>query len=315
MKHVTKAWQRIAHYFKGRKGIDRVITVIPIVYIVIVSIYMIYHRAWFAPDQFFAFAMVSLILIGRAKQFLWDWIPFFLFLFGYEYLRGIIPVLDKNAHIFPMIIGDNMLFGFIPTIKFQTLLFNTSHLQWWDYLSVILYTSHFFVPMFIGLVFWLYDRKHFKEYSSAFLLLSYLAFFTYLLFPAMPPWMAASKGYLPPLNKIMDQVYASFSYPISVPSIYSYFGVNLVAAFPSLHAAYPWLIFLYIRKKSRKLGYLSLLYVFGVWFAVMYLGEHYGVDVIAGCIYATLAYFIVQRFVTKRKAGDQKVAPEYVRSS
>jgi hypothetical protein len=257
---------------------------------------MMYHRAWFSPDQFFAFAMIAVILLGRVRLFLGDWVPVLLFLFGYEYLRGLVPFLTKQAHILPMIVADNMIFGFIPAIKFQSMFFNANQLQWYDYMSVILYTSHFIIPMLIAFIFWLYDRKHFKLYTAAFLVLSYMAFFTFIVFPAVPPWMASDMGYIPPLNKIMDQVYASFAHPISVPSIYKFFGANLVAAVPSLHAAYPWLIFLFVRKKSKLFSYVTLIYVLGVWFAVMYLGEHYFVDVVAGILYSTAAYLMVQRY-------------------
>ncbi len=293
---------------------DNLIVIFPIVYIIAISCYMIYHRAWFSPDQFFAFAIIAIILIGKTKQFLWDWVPVLLFLFGYEYLRGIIPDLTIRAHTMPMIVADKFIFGYIPSVKFQEVLFNSQSLQWYDYLSVILYSSHFIIPMFIAFVFWLNDRKHFKSYTSGFLILSYLAFFTYIIFPATPPWMASNQGYLPPLSKIMDQVYASFAHPISVPSIYKFFGANLVAAFPSLHAAYPWIIFLFIRKKSKILSYVSLLYVFGVWFSVIYLGEHYFVDVLAGIIYATTAYIIVQRYekrIFNKRAVQLSLAGRY----
>jgi hypothetical protein len=270
---------------------------------------MVYHRAWFSPDQFFAFAIVAVILLGRTRQFLADWVPVFLFLFGYEYLRGLGPILTKQAHILPMIVADKMIFGFVPTIKFQSMFYNANHLHWYDYMSVILYTSHFIVPWFIAFVFWLYDRKHFKLYTAAFLTVSYLAFFTFIIFPAVPPWMASDKGYLPPLYKIMDQVYASFAHPISVPSIYKFFGANLVAAVPSLHAAYPWLIFLFIRKKSKVISYMTLLYVIGVWFAVMYLGEHYFIDILVGVIYSTAAYILIMRFdMYSRRKAEQRDA-------
>jgi len=274
---------------------DKLILFFPIVYIVSVSIYMLWHRAWFSPDQFFALAIIAVILIGRTKQFLWDWIPVLLLLFGYEYLRGLVPQLSQNPHIWPMIIGDRLLFGFLPTIKLQDMLYNANSIQWYDYVSVVLYISHFVIPMVIAFAFWLYDRKIFKEFTTAFIVLSYLAFFTFIIFPAMPPWMASNMGYIPPLQKIMDQVMASFSHPISVPTIYQFFGANLVAAMPSLHAAYPLLIFLFILRKIGPIGILTFPYVGGVWFAVVYLGEHYVVDVIAGAIYASVSYVIVTK--------------------
>lgn len=272
---------------------NKLIYIIPIVYILAVSAYMLWHRAWLSPDQFFAFAILATIFIGRTKQFLRDWIPVLLLLFGYEYLRGIVPFLIKNVNIWPMIRWDELLFGYLPTIKLQTALFNGVTLHWYDYIAVTLYISHFIIPMVIAFIFWMYDRKIFKEFTAAFLVLSYLAFFTFIIFPAMPPWMASNNGYIPPLKKIMDQVMASFAHPIDVPSVYRFFGANLVAAIPSLHAAYPWLIFIFILKKSRKLSVLALPYVAGVWFAVVYLGEHYVVDVFAGFVYASVAYLTI----------------------
>lgn len=274
---------------------------ISIVYLVIVSVYMISHRAWLSPDQFFAIAILAVILIGRTKQFLWDWVPVLLLLFGYEYLRGLIPQLSRQAHIWPMIDVDRFFFGFLPTIKLQFLLFNESFLHWYDYLAVILYISHFVVPMGFTFILWMYSRKTFKQFTMALLILSYLAFITYILFPAMPPWMASDLGYLPPLAKIMDQVLASFARPISVPSVYQYFGANLVAAVPSLHAAYPWLIFLFIFQKLRFWAFLSLPYVFGVWFAIVYLGEHYVIDAILGVVYASAVYFVLSKKRRKNK--------------
>jgi membrane-associated phospholipid phosphatase len=182
----------------------------------------------------------------------------------------------------------------------QSTLFTPSYIHWYDYFAVILYISHFVVPMLVAFIFWLIDRQIFKEYTASFLLLSYLAFFTFIIFPAMPPWMASNNGYIPPLYKIMDQVMQSFAHPISVPTIYSFFGANLVAAFPSIHAAYPWLIFLFIYKKVPIIGYFSLVYVFGVWFSVVYLGEHYVVDVIAGFVYSSLAYQVIDHFGRKQ---------------
>jgi len=278
---------------------DHIVLTIPIIYIIAVSTFMLWHRAWLSPDQFFAFAILSVILIGRTKQFLWDWVPVLLLLFGYEYLRGLAPQLSGNPHIWPMITVDHLLFGYIPTVKLQTILFDGITLHWYDYVAVILYISHFIIPMVVAFIFWIHDRRTFKEFSTAFLVLSYLAFVTFVIFPAMPPWMASNLGYLPPLQKVMDQVLASFSHPISVPSVYQFFGVNLVAAVPSLHAAYPWLIFLFGVRKLGKRAVILLPYVFGVWFSVVYLGEHYVVDVIAGVFYASATYIAISSFGKK----------------
>src|SRR5689334_9618497 len=119
------------------RTLDRIILIIPILYIIGVTIYMISHCAWFAPDQFFAFAIIGTLLIGRTKQFLWDWVPLLLLMFGYEYLRGLVPLLSIHPNIWPMIRADQWLFGGnIPTIYLQSHLFTTAMLHWYDYVSV-----------------------------------------------------------------------------------------------------------------------------------------------------------------------------------
>ncbi len=276
---------------------------IVIAYLFVTSIIMVWHQAWFSPDQFFAMALVGSILLGRFKLFIWDWVPVLLFFFGYEYLRGLIPFLSLHVHITPMIKIDTFIFGYVPTIKLQSTLFQQNVLHWYDYAAVIFYISHFIMPMIIGFYLWLGNRKLFKEYTVALLALSYAAFATYIIFPAMPPWMASSQGYLPPLQKIMDPVMTNFAQPIHLPTIYQFFKANDVAAIPSLHAAFPVLITLFMFRRFKLYGALFLPYVAGVWFSVIYLGEHYFTDVAIGCLYAVVAFGIV----TYRKAIINKV--------
>lgn len=274
---------------------DKTVIGISIIYIFAVCVYMIIHRVWFSPDQFFAFAIVGALIIGRAKLFLLDWLPFLSLYFGYEYLRSLIPNFVSRVHIFPMINFDQFIFGFIPTIKLQALLYNPAHLHWYDYVAVTMYICHFVSPMLVGFVFWLKDRNFFKNYSLTLLLVAYASFATYAAFPAMPPWMASSKGFLPPIEEVTGVVMSHFlPTRYSLPSVYQFMGGNPVAAMPSLHAAFPTVIFLYVMKKSRIAGIFACIYMLGVWFAVMYLGEHYFVDILAGIAYALFFYLVVQ---------------------
>jgi len=66
---------------------------------------------------------------------------------------------------------------------------------------------------------------------------------------------------------------------------------NPYTAIPSLHAAYPFLVLLFAVKFFRRRGLIVLPYVAIVWFAVIYLGEHYATDVLIGAAYATAAFF------------------------
>ncbi len=257
---------------------------------------MVSHRVWFSPDQFFVFGVFGSTFIGKARLFFKDWLPFILFYLGYEFLRGLVPFVSKNVHIFPMINMDKAIFGFIPTVKLQSLLYNPLHLTWYDYIGVIVYISHFVTPLIFGYYFWLKDRAFFKKFATGILVLAYAAFITYILFPAMPPWMASSFGYIPQVHEITGVVMSHFfATNINIPSIYSLFAGNPVAAMPSLHAALPLMTFYFLFKWNKKLGLLFLPYVLAVWFAVIYLGEHYFIDVAMGALYSTVIFVCIEK--------------------
>jgi hypothetical protein len=269
---------------------DRIIFWATLAYLAAVSGYMIWHQVFFSPDRFFVFAFLAVLFTGRALLFLWDWLPPLLLIFGYEFLRGLVPSLIANVHIHAMIIFDRTVFRSIPTIDLQNRFFSATHLHWYDYTAVVLYLLHFIVPMLVALVFWFKDRGYFKRFMAASVVLFYLGFITYYLFPAMPPWMASQLGYLGPVTKIINVVTAHFGHSINAPTVYQYLGANLVAAVPSLHAAWPLLAGLFVGKKYPRAAIPFFAYVIGVWLSVVYLGEHYVFDVLAGIVYAAVVY-------------------------
>jgi membrane-associated phospholipid phosphatase len=279
----------------------KAINIITLGYLFFVCVYMISHRIWFSPDQFFVFGLAGTTFIGKARLFLKDWVPFIFFYLGYEFLRGLVPYVSSHAHIFPMINADKFIFGFLPTIKLQSLLYNPARLMWYDYVAVILYICHFVTPMIVGYFFWLKDRQLFKKYTFGILGVSYAAFITYIIFPAMPPWMASSFNYIPPIKEVTGVVMSHFfQASVSLPSILSFAGGNPVAAMPSLHAALPLMVFFFLYKWNKKIGLAFIPYVLGVWFAVIYLGEHYFIDVLVGALYSTVVFFVVDK-ITGRK--------------
>jgi membrane-associated phospholipid phosphatase len=69
---------------------------------------------------------------------------------------------------------------------------------------------------------------------------------------------------------------------------------NLTAAMPSLHAAFPLLSALYLRKTLGNWGLVMLGYALLVWFAVVYMAEHWMIDVVAGLGCAVVSYALVE---------------------
>ncbi len=288
-KKVTLRWSAMKKH-------EKFVVVASLLYLGIVGAFLMIHRSPYAPDQFFVLAFILVLLTGQAKSFLRDWMPPILFILAYEYLRSLIPVVNPHIHYELMINFDKSLFGGLPTVFLQNLLYSASHLHWYDYVSAFLYSSHFVIPLFVGFLFWMIDRKFFEKYIFGMVGLSYAGLATYLAFPAAPPWMASAKGLIPPISHATDAIFAHFFGSISLPTVYQLLGVNLTAAVPSLHAAYAIMVALFVSKKAPKLWPLMVIYASSVCFAVVYLGEHYFFDVVLGAIYALLVYLSVEHW-------------------
>jgi membrane-associated phospholipid phosphatase len=81
----------------------------------------------------------------------------------------------------------------------------------------------------------------------------------------------------------------------SFPTIYNHMNPNPVAAVPSLHAAYPTLDLLFVwRLFGWRFGLPFAVYPLSVWVGVVYMGEHYVVDVLLGILYAVVIFFAYQ---------------------
>ena len=96
-----------------------------------------------------------------------------------------------------------------------------------------------------------------------------------------------------------------------IPDLTSKFGTNPVAAMPSLHTAFPllcaFLLFKYFRWKS----WPFLVYTTAVLFTIVYTGDHYFIDIIAGAILALLSFFlpsIIKKNLKKKpKIGSNSI--------
>ena len=76
---------------------------------------------------------------------------------------------------------------------------------------------------------------------------------------------------------------------------------DVVAAFPSLHAAYVTLFSIFMFKLGRKYGFASLPIAGGVYFSIIYLGQHFLVDLLGGIAYAGISVYAVERMMARRQ--------------
>jgi len=79
-----------------------------------------------------------------------------------------------------------------------------------------------------------------------------------------------------------------------VSPLYTHLNPNKFAAFPSLHAAFPALAAVYAWRRYRWLSVGLIAWTAAVALSIVYLGEHYVVDVIDGLLYVAVATAIVE---------------------
>jgi hypothetical protein len=107
----------------------------------------------------------------------------------------------------------------------------------------------------------------------------------YWALPTAPPWYAAQVGALgpatPPLRRMMPEHGEAFWKGAWRP-LYDVLGGNPLAAMPSLHFATSVMAAHMLSEAGRVQGALGWSYALTLGFALVYLGEHYVVDLLAG---------------------------------
>ncbi len=261
--------------------------------------------AYFTPDRWAILLFIAAIALGQWKAFLRDWIPVVLLIFGYEFIHGLgyqyFVENHRTVHVTSMIDADRfMFFGHLPTLWLQSKLYVPGTIHWYDVLAMVMYIMHFVFPLIFAFMLWIGSKERFWNFTITFLVMTYLGFSIYMLYPAAPPWLASDWGFIHGVQLPFDQVFHALvphQYDnLNMVQIWDRAGGDPVAAMPSLHAAYPWMVFLFAVKFFGKRGLLLLPYNAALWFAVVYLGEHYVIDILAGMALSTIVFTAMHFF-------------------
>jgi hypothetical protein len=284
----------------GRRN-DRILLFAVGSYIALLSALMLLRGVSITPDVLLVALGLAAVLLGRGRLFVRDWIPFIGLFFAYELMRGYADNFGLAVHVTDVLGLERALFGgHLPTEVLQSWLHPASGIDVVAVVATVFYFLHFPLPIAIGFFLWWRRRRAYYDYVAALILLSMAGFVTYLLLPVAPPWWAAQHGYLSGITYLKDQGFTDLASLAGFDSghyVFSYaiydINPNQVAAFPSLHAGYPFLAFLFARRTFGRIGWAMLAYAACVWFSIVYLGDHYVVDILGGLAYAAVAYVAV----------------------
>lgn len=197
--------------------------------------------------------------------------------------------------------------GVVPTVWLQERLFNPQGIDWLDQAATYVHWSYFVLPHLFAAHLFLGHRELFERYVKVFVGVLVVGLAVYFLFPAAPPWVAALKGELAPVHKVATEVGSEFRV-----NLYSRFesqirSSNPVAAMPSLHMAISVVVALIAARANWLLAIAAIVYNLAMAFSLIYLGEHYVVDLLAGVAVAVAVYVVVELWTRYRQAPQGAV--------
>jgi hypothetical protein len=277
-------------------------TLVAIAFFVVGSTVIVAFQGLFiARDAVLLWVIVGLLAISLSDTSRWlrgvifDWLPFAGALFVYDFLRGAIgndPLF--TPHVYPQLDADVWLTGAVPPASMQGSYFDPGSLAWYDFAAWGVYVTHFFATFVIAALLWRYAYPRFRQFRTLVLTVTAMAFVTYALFPAVPPWLASDYGAIGQVDRVVHDVWAHLGVDAAV-AIWdkgSMFA-NLVAAVPSLHAAYPALIMLFFWSSGWWARGIGIAYTLAMGVTLVYTGEHYVFDILLGWAYAGAAFGLV----------------------
>ena len=165
----------------------------------------------------------------------------------------------------------------------------------------VVYFSYFVAVHVVALNFWRRNPTEFKRYALAVLLVVYAGLAVSFLVPTAPPWLASEHSNAPAMVRIVAEVLGSNPEQAGHATA----GVNAFAAMPSLHFSITVLVALALWRRPR-LRPAVVLYLAAMAFTLVYGGEHYVVDLLAGAAIAVAAW----RVATRLFASSMSMQPD-----
>jgi membrane-associated phospholipid phosphatase len=282
-----------------------------------VPIFRLSVVAW----TFGAFAVYA---IGRDRwllpRALRDWLPFTAVMMCYDLSRGVADKLGFTVHVTWPAAADRLLFGAIPTVWLQARLHTPGLVYWYDVAASLVYFSFFFVVPVVMAVLWIRDRPLWRRFMATVVTLSFVSLVTFTVFPEAPPWYAAQAQVIDPVDRISSLGWTALGLRAATELINEGQSVaNDVAAMPSLHMGYTTVVALFfLTRVPRRLRPLLVCYPIAMGLTLVYTGEHWVVDIIAGVAVATAIHLAVSAVFDRRDArraarvaesGDREPVP------
>jgi hypothetical protein len=189
--------------------------------------------------------------------------------------------LERRVHVEYPIAVDRALFGRPPTAVLQRLLARPGRTSVLDHALVYTHWAWFLQPHAAAAwILWMRPQR-FPRSAVLTCAVFDLGLAGYFLVPTAPPWWAAQEGRIEGMRRIMVDVGEKVWGRLWEP-LYGFLGGNPLAAMPSLHFASSLMAAHVLTEAHPVAGVVGWTYAASLGFALVYLGEHYVIDLAAG---------------------------------
>ena len=158
---------------------------------------------------------------------------------------------------------------------------------------MLVYASHFILPLLFGGALILTGcTRAFVALMFGILVAVLLGEIVFVLAPTAPPWLASEHGYVTGVHHILKQTFSDLHLTQLAQMSGDPTKYDITAAVPSLHVAFPVVCLLVaLRARLRRFVVAAFaLNVLAVVFAIVYMGEHYVFDAVAGALCGLVAW-------------------------
>ncbi|WP_051552169.1 phosphatase PAP2 family protein [Nocardioides sp. URHA0020] len=253
---------------------------------------------------------------GPIAQLLISWAPLSVILLVYaaaQWVSGPITQhhddganrLGFSLHVSGPARVDEAVFGVVPSVWLQQRLVDGST-HWYDAVAALVYVTHFVsIPLVTAWV-WFRVRDRFRAWIAAVLVFTVVGVSGYVVYPAAPPWLASQQDQIGQVDRISRFGWHFLQLdPIARLSGLGQGESNPVAAMPSLHAGAALLVTLFLWPSVTRWWRAALgAYVVLMALTLVYTGEHYVVDVVAGWLTAGIA--VAAGAATRRRSPPER---------
>jgi hypothetical protein len=243
----------------------------------------------------FVIFAVLFVPIGRARSFLFSFVPYAAVWFIFTFLRSLADetILAETLNTKVSQLERWLFGGQLPTVTLQDRFFDPASMHWYDYFFTGIHWSYFIIPHAVAVWLWMKHPQLFRHYLSAMTLSLSVGLCIYFLIPSNPPWLAPEPINSPSaatVYRVMAAVGEQLGGGLYEASYKVIGESNPIAAMPSIHMAITFLTIFPLMRAGRWWGTAAIVYNGLMAFALVYLGEHYAVDVTVGILITTYAW-------------------------